>query len=550
MAWVLRLKVHRVQLGGGPPLVSFRARGIQWGLGSLLIGARLDLVGTNPHVPVPEALKEAAERARRPLLQLALALAGPLTSAAAAVALLTLLHVAGTHVPVPLTIGQVMPGSPAARAGMRPGDWVVRLEGAPVDTWRTFVAGSSARAGASVELTLFRDAQPLVLRVTPQTNAPGEGALGLTQQYAFRRLGPVEATGAALSHAGAQLRLAWEAVEELLSSTRQEGLSPLADLRRSAERGATGLDGFLRSAALWCLVLCLLHLLPIPPMDGGAALLSLAGLKRGRPVPGWLETWLAVVGFALLLALGGLWIRQRLPRPGAVNPVPPRPRRASGPGATHSLTAGSRPVRPPPRNIAGRSGVSRDIQLFEHAMSIPSSPSSLPGLYCELHWGQELAEARAFGSEVEEVRAAPDEAAPMPLYGFGIADGGETLARRTATGYRVFPPPGVSLFRKEGRGKDAPLEASTLLREGGRAYVDLTAGQTLTLSIPERDLRLLDQALRGAAAGRQRCPAQHGGPGSRGRGHHRLPAGLPHRPAERGEDGRVQRPRHGGGPRA
>jgi hypothetical protein len=42
------------------------------------------------------------------------------------------------------------------------------------------------------------------------------------------------------------------------------------------------------------------------------------------------------------------------------------------------------------------------------------------GLFCELYWGTSLAEAWSFGPEQPRVLAAPDEKAPLPLYGFTL----------------------------------------------------------------------------------------------------------------------------------
>lgn len=112
----------------------------------------------------------------------------------------------------------------------------------------------------------------------------------------------------------------------------------------------------------------------------------------------------------------------------------------------------------------------------------------LPGLYCEIHWGSELTEARTFTSEVEEIVAAASEDAPMPLYGFTLAGERHLLARRTARGYRIYPPPGARL-EKQARG-DAAVTISELAREGGLAYFDLEDRGT-TVTLIEGDLRLV-----------------------------------------------------------
>lgn len=113
------------------------------------------------------------------------------------------------------------------------------------------------------------------------------------------------------------------------------------------------------------------------------------------------------------------------------------------------------------------------------------------GLFCEIFWGEELSEARSFGAEVDTVLAAADERAPLPLYGFTLEVEPFTLARRTDAGFRVYVPPRASVERRTPGGGLEHLASSQLPQEGGRGYVDVSAGELLQLR--EGELRLVVQ---------------------------------------------------------
>ncbi len=110
------------------------------------------------------------------------------------------------------------------------------------------------------------------------------------------------------------------------------------------------------------------------------------------------------------------------------------------------------------------------------------NPQANPGLFCELYWGTSLAEAWSFGPELASVHAAPDEKAPLPLYGFPLPEEPYLLAERTERGYRVFIPPGATLERSMHRDAFHPVPESQLVRHEGRASVDLAEGTTLRLT--------------------------------------------------------------------
>lgn len=127
---------------------------------------------------------------------------------------------------------------------------------------------------------------------------------------------------------------------------------------------------------------------------------------------------------------------------------------------------------------------------------MPTSP--LHGLFCQLFWGREPAEARSFGPEVESVQAAPDERAPLPLYGFTLDAEPFLLARRTASGYRVFVPPQAQVARGERGALPHPVAREQLPREDGRPYVDLEAGGALDLTEGRLRLRVQPSVPAGA----------------------------------------------------
>ncbi len=353
-ALLMRVPVREVQLGLGPPLLSFKARGVRYGLGSLLVGARVELAGENPFRKGARPPGDAAgDGMLSPRRRLALALAGPLGSALAGVALLTILHWVGTHVPVTLTVGKVLPGSPAAIAGVQPGDRVERLDGQEPESWGRVLEGIQQFEGAAVPLLVRRGDQVQELSLAlPSNGRRSEIDLGISQQYSFRSLPLPGAVGAATVHASLQVATVLETARGLLSSPADAGLTPVVGVRQSAERSAPGADTFLRGAAMWCLLLALLHLLPIPPLDGGVALLAAIGLWRKRPLSPAVELALAALGLLLVLGVGALWVRQRVPARGTPTsppgPVVPAPA-AIGDGSSPDTPAPPRaPASPPP----------------------------------------------------------------------------------------------------------------------------------------------------------------------------------------------------------
>ena len=84
-----------------------------------------------------------------------------------------------------VVVDSVDPGSPAAKAGVQPGDVVAELGGSPVqdaDEFQARLRGYPARA--AMPLVLFRDGQPVQVTITP-TEFPSEQA----DAFAWDRLG-------------------------------------------------------------------------------------------------------------------------------------------------------------------------------------------------------------------------------------------------------------------------------------------------------------------------------------------------------------------------
>ncbi len=202
--------------------------------------------------------------------------------------------------------GDVEPLSPAAVAGVLPGDIMLRIDDEATTTWEAFTTTIRARGDRDLRLTLLRDGNEIALSMRPVATAMG--ALGITfnpEHVLIREpnMGKAVALGAKRTVISIEqifvtlLRL----VKGEVATRNLQG--PLGIIHVTALVARYGLGTLLYFLALISVNLGVLNLLPIPILDGGhLTLLACEKIRGARPnerlVAG--VTW---VVFFLLISL-------------------------------------------------------------------------------------------------------------------------------------------------------------------------------------------------------------------------------------------------------
>lgn len=211
-------------------------------------------------------------------------------------------------------VAEVLEGSPARQAGIRPGDRVVSAGGEPVRFWQDFVHVVQTHAGQPLPLVIQRGGQTLAITATPRAESD---TLADGSVRTVGRLGVVAplppkvrpGLGGAIVH-GAQetwgyVTLVVDFLRDLVlgrQSPRNLG-GPILIGQLSGRVARAGLEAFLRFMALFSVNLAVLNLLPIPVLDGGHLMFLAVEAVRGRALTVQQRARLTQVGFVLVVAL-------------------------------------------------------------------------------------------------------------------------------------------------------------------------------------------------------------------------------------------------------
>lgn len=190
---------------------------------------------------------------------------------------------------LPAVIAEVDAGTPADRAGLKPGDKIIAMNGKPVVTWSQLVDGVHSSGGHQIEFQIRRDSEQLTLDITPMqgTDLEGQpvwqvGVLPNTEED-YERQSFLEAGKDAGASTASGIRQIGQVLVGLFSgkvSIRQLA-GPVGIARISGEAAKRGLPTLLEFMAVISLNLGLLNLLPIPILDGGHILmLAIEGILR------------------------------------------------------------------------------------------------------------------------------------------------------------------------------------------------------------------------------------------------------------------------------
>jgi regulator of sigma E protease len=246
---------------------------------------------------------------------------------------------------------------------MLPGDRILSVDGQAVKSWSEFVELIGQSAGRERTLVVVRHEETRVVQVRPRPDERGVGRIGVSQQYVYREHGPGEALAHSVVHtqrvASEALGLVWG----LVTGPRltAEPPSTVAVVRQSSGAASTGLDSFLRVLVAISVALALLHLLPVPGLDGGRLLFLAIEAARGRPVSPGVETLANTVGFlaitAAILAVAVAEIRRALPSSEPPGPAPSVvPASLTSPDAGLTASLAMKPDAGPAPGDAGTPG--------------------------------------------------------------------------------------------------------------------------------------------------------------------------------------------------
>jgi regulator of sigma E protease len=231
-------------------------------------------------------------------------LAGPMTNLVFAVLLLAVVFMLG--VPTATKVERVVPGSPAAAAGIRPGDDIKAIDGRPVTPVLTeqVAARISGEGAQPITITVERDGRELTLGPARPRLEDGVPRIGVGLSAGEASFGPLRATDLAARETWAITAETGKALGRIFTGGgRDEVSSPVGIVRGSAEAVSVSFVVYLRILAIISLSLALLNLLPLLPLDGGHIAFSIAEGIRGRAISREAYERASAVGIVLVLFL-------------------------------------------------------------------------------------------------------------------------------------------------------------------------------------------------------------------------------------------------------
>ena len=202
-------------------------------------------------------------------------------------------------------VAGVVPDSPAAAAGLREGDQLLRIDDRDIVSPADVRDAVRAVAGREVTIVVKRQDSELAVVATPRLNPPpGEGALGILLRAT---VGPAPfhlAVPRAFQRTWDALLLLPRVIGEAIAGTQPlEMAGPVGIVQTVGVAARQGPEIVFILAAFLTAQIGLLNLAPWPGLDGGRLIFVLVELLTGRRVPPRREAAFHFVGIMVLLTL-------------------------------------------------------------------------------------------------------------------------------------------------------------------------------------------------------------------------------------------------------
>jgi regulator of sigma E protease len=230
----------------------------------------------------------------------------------------------------PVEVQAVTVGSPAEKAGLKPGDGILRFAGEPVEDAQALVAAAKSNAGKKTEIIYSRGGVEYATAAQlKEANKQNEGYLGVTpiQRTLTRSTwsAPIVGVVTAAQFTGATFQGLGDLVGNIFKGVAFQ-LSPEKEVREAASQnlsaagasvaGPVGVLGVIFPAAeragltqlvfltaIISLSLAVMNMLPVPALDGGRWFVMAIFRILKKPLTKEREEKIQATGFTVLMFL-------------------------------------------------------------------------------------------------------------------------------------------------------------------------------------------------------------------------------------------------------
>jgi regulator of sigma E protease len=320
------MRAEKFYLGFPPAAVKKKIGETEYGIGFVPLGGYVKISGMNHEEDLPEDVKPRAYYAK-PIWQRVIVIsAGAAMNLLLAILLFFIFFWQGLpEYRATVAVAAVQTDSGAERAGVKPGDKLLAVDGVGSDNPEALRNELRSRPGQPVTLLIERDGSQMTLSATIGRNDDtGEGILGVVfdAELIGRHSLPVtEAATRAVSDVKFITGEVFLVIKNLFISeqSREELSSPIGIVAFSSQTIELGWGYYLRILGFISLQLAIFNLLPLLPLDGGHVLFNVIEKIKGSPIRREVFERVSVIGlmlFAMLFLIGLMNDIQRLMGPG------------------------------------------------------------------------------------------------------------------------------------------------------------------------------------------------------------------------------------------
>lgn len=292
------VKVEQFSVGMGPKLVGIKGKETEYLIKLLPIGGYVKMLGDEGKSNDPRAFNN-----KSPLRKLSIVTAGPIANFILAVVLFGIIGgVRGYQLPI---VDKVMENTPAATAGLKSGDKIIKIDNKKISSWDEVTMEISSMKGSSFKLAYLRDNKVHEVSLTPVINKEENRLMiGIYAQY-IKNPNVLQCASYGFTEVKFMIKETGNFFKTLFAgkASMNDFGGPVSIIRFSGEAAKAGIMSLTFFAAYLSIQLAIFNIIPFPALDGGYIFIFLYEFISGRKVDEEKIGIVNYIGFALLMTL-------------------------------------------------------------------------------------------------------------------------------------------------------------------------------------------------------------------------------------------------------